>query len=81
MGGLWVVFWKELNDNFSSRRFLIMFFIICFVAIASSYLSAQNLSTILEQYPTEFVFLRSFCYACGKFSLFCFFFVCFLPLC
>jgi len=80
MGGLWVVFWKELNDNFSSRRFLIMFLIICFVAIGASYLSAQNLSSTLEQFPTEFVFLRLFVTPAESFPSFASFLMFFSPL-
>lgn len=60
MSGLWVVLWKELNDNFSSKRFLIMFLIICFVGMASCYVSAQGLKGSLEEFPTEYVFLRLF---------------------
>ncbi|RLA83976.1 MAG: ABC transporter [Deltaproteobacteria bacterium] len=60
MGGLGVVLWKELNDNFSSKRFFIMFLIICFVGIAACYISAQNLRGSLEEFPTEQVFLRLF---------------------
>lgn len=80
MGGMGVVLWKELTDNFSSRRFLIMFLIICFVAVASCYLSAQNLRGSLEEFPTEQIFLRLFVVSGESLPSFVSFLAFFIPL-
>jgi len=51
-----VVFWKELADHFGSRRFVILFILICVVGMASVYTAAQAIGGA----PVEFIFLRLF---------------------
>ncbi|HIC93151.1 MAG TPA: ABC transporter permease [Anaerolineae bacterium] len=60
MAGLWVVFWKELADHFGSRRFTILFLLICFVGMGAVYTGAQGIGEEMARAPTEFVFLRLF---------------------
>jgi len=60
MYGLFAVFWKELADNFGSRRFLLLFILICLIGVFTAYLSSQAIMAKPEETPTEFLFLRLF---------------------
>jgi len=60
MPGLKVVFLKELNDHFSSKRFIIIFLLICLIATAATYIAWQGLHENLTSSPAEYVFLRLF---------------------
>jgi len=60
MYGLFAVFWKELADNFGSRRFLLLFILICLIGVFTAYLSSQAIMAKPEEAPTEFLFLRLF---------------------
>ena len=59
MSGLIAVFWKELADNFSSRRFIILFLLVYLAGIATIYVAAQNIRSGVTE-TTEFIFLRLF---------------------
>lgn len=59
MSGLTAVFWKELADNFSSRRFIILFLLVYLAGIATIYVAAQNIRSGVTE-TTEFIFLRLF---------------------
>jgi ABC-2 type transport system permease protein len=52
-----VVFWKELADHFSSRRFMILLAIIVLTGVWAIYASGQSIRQDAESAPTEFVFL------------------------
>lgn len=52
-----VVFWKELADHFSSRRFMILLAIIVLTGVWATYSSGQTIRQDAENMPTEFVFL------------------------
>jgi ABC-2 type transport system permease protein len=52
-----VVFWKELADHFSNRRFMILLMIIIFTALWSTYSAGLTIRQDAENMPTEFVFL------------------------
>ncbi len=52
-----VVFWKELADHFSSRRFMILLAIIILTGLWSTYSAGQTIRQDAENMPTEFVFL------------------------
>jgi len=52
-----VVFWKELADHFSSRRFMILLAIIVLTGVWAIYASGQSIRQEAEGIPTEFVFL------------------------
>ncbi len=43
MPGLWAVFRKELADHLGSRRFLILFLLICLAGLSSVYVAAQSI--------------------------------------
>src|SRR4030042_4764073 len=59
MSGFIAIFWKELADNFSSKRFIILFLLIYLAGIATIYVAAQNIRSGVTE-TTEFVFLRLF---------------------
>jgi len=70
MSGLLAIFWKELADNFVSKRFIILFLLVYLAGIATIYLAAQNIRTGITE-TTEFIFLRLFTVS-GENSLFSF---------
>lgn len=53
-----VVYWKELQDHFSSLRFMILLALIILPGILSVYFAGQALQSSLQGEPTEHVFLR-----------------------
>jgi ABC-2 type transport system permease protein len=59
MSGLIAVFWKELADNFSSKRFIILFLLVYLAGIATIYVAAQTIRSGVTE-TTEFIFLRLF---------------------
>ncbi|MBI2089173.1 MAG: ABC transporter permease [Deltaproteobacteria bacterium] len=52
-----VVFWKELADHFSSRRFMILLTIIVLTGLWATYSAGQTIRLDAENMPTESVFL------------------------
>jgi len=60
VSGVFAVFWKELADNFGSRRFLILFILISLIGVFTTYLSSQAIVAKPAETPTEFLFLRLF---------------------
>src|SRR5437870_9835477 len=52
-----VVFWKEIADHFSSRRFMILLVIIVLTGVWAIYASGQSIRQDAESAPPEFVFL------------------------
>lgn len=52
-----VVFWKELADQFSSRRFMILLIIIVATGMWATYSAGQTIRQEAENMPTEYVFL------------------------
>jgi ABC-2 type transport system permease protein len=59
MTGLLEVFWKELSDNFNSKRFVILFMLVYLAGVASIYIAAQNIRSSVDE-TTHFVFLNLF---------------------
>ena len=58
MQGMITVFWKELADDFTSWRFIILFAIVFIAGIFTTYVAAQSIrETVIE---TRFVFLSLF---------------------
>lgn len=53
-----VVYWKEIQDHFSSLRFMILLALIILPGILSVYFAGQGLHESLQKNPTEHVFLR-----------------------
>lgn len=64
MSGIKVIFWKEINDYFGSKRFLILFVIICLTGASIAFLTGQNLQGF-TQVPSEFVLLEFFVSSTG----------------
>lgn len=52
-----VVFWKELADHFSSRRFLILVAIILLSGLWATYATGQAIRQNTETVPAQYVFL------------------------
>jgi len=52
-----VVFWKELADHFSSRRFMILLVLIILTGFWAVFTSGQAIRGLADQVPTRFVFL------------------------
>jgi len=52
-----VVFWKELADHFSSRRFMILLALIILIGLWSTYASGQAIRQDTENSPAQYVFL------------------------
>jgi ABC-2 type transport system permease protein len=59
MTGLIEVFWKELSDNFNSRRFVILFVLVYLAGIASIYIASSNIRGFVDS-STRYVFLNLF---------------------
>ena len=53
-----VVFWKELADDFSSRRFMILVGIILLTGIWATYSSGQAIRQDTGSTPTQYAFLQ-----------------------
>lgn len=52
-----VVFWKELGDHFSSRRFLILLIIIFVTGLWATYATGQVIRQVADKIPAQYVFL------------------------
>ncbi|HWP22990.1 MAG TPA: ABC transporter permease [Candidatus Binatia bacterium] len=52
-----VVFWKELADHFSSRRFLILLIIIFVTGLWATYATGQVIRQLADKIPPQYVFL------------------------
>jgi ABC-2 type transport system permease protein len=52
-----VVFWKELADHFSSRRFMILLILIVLIGLWGSYATGQAIRQNTENIPAQYVFL------------------------
>ena len=51
------VFWKELSDHFSSRRFMILVALIVLIGLWATYASGQAIRQDTDNSPAQFVFL------------------------
>ncbi|MBC7188721.1 ABC transporter permease subunit, partial [Candidatus Aerophobetes bacterium] len=79
MTGVSVIFWKEMRDYFGSKRFLILFVIICLTGISVAYLAGRNIDNF-AQIPVEFTLLGFFISSAGALPSFTFFISFFGPL-
>jgi ABC-2 type transport system permease protein len=52
-----VVFWKELADHFSSRRFMILLLLILLIGLWATYASGQAIRQNSDATPAQYVFL------------------------
>lgn len=78
MQGMMTVFWKELADDFTRWRFLILFGISFAVAIIAIYFDAQFIKQQISD--PRFVFLKLYTTSGQGLPLFVLFFVMFLPI-
>lgn len=58
MSGLITVFWKELADDFTSKRFIILFALVLLAGVFAIYVAAETITQ--EVVETKFVFLKLF---------------------
>ncbi len=68
MQGMMTVFWKELADDFTSKRFVILFLVVLFVVGVTIYVAAQTIRE--EVVETRFVFLMLFTTSGGNLPAF-----------
>jgi len=59
MSGFMAIFWKELADHFTSKRFIILSLLIYLAGLATIYVAAQNIRSGVTE-DTQFIFLRLF---------------------
>ena len=59
MSGLLEIFWKELADNFNSKRFVILFILVYLAGVATIYIAAQNIRAVVGD-STSNIFLSLF---------------------
>ena len=78
MSGLITVFWKELADDFTRWRFIILFALVLAVGVFAIYMDAQYITTAVTE--TRFVFLQLYTTSGQALPLFIFFLVFFLPI-
>ena len=79
MKGLMAVFWKELSDHFSSKRFIILFLLIYLAGIAAIYMAGQYIRTGVTE-STQFIFMRLYTVQGGSLPSFPFFLSLFIPI-
>lgn len=61
MTGLAAVYWKELADHFSSRRFLFIIGLVLLAGLSATYVAALSIRQELADFPQQpFVFLKLF---------------------
>ncbi|MCL5266240.1 MAG: ABC transporter permease [Chloroflexi bacterium] len=66
MQGLMAVFQKEFADHFSSKRFVILFTLICLAGLSATYVAAQSIrGELLDKPDQQFVFLQLFTASSG----------------
>lgn len=79
MQGLVTIFWKELADHFSSKRFIILFLLVYLAGISAIYVAAQTIRAEVTE-TTEFVFLMLFTTSGGVLPPFLVFLAFFIPI-
>ncbi len=64
------VFWKELADHFSSRRFIILFALVLLAGVFAVYVSVQGIraATIQSTPSTSMSTATSFVFGVGTFA-------------
>jgi ABC-2 type transport system permease protein len=79
MSGLMTVFWKELADHFSSKRFIILLFLIYLAGLSAVYVATQTIRSEVTG-TTEMVFLKLFTTSGGVLPPFLLFIIFFIPI-
>ena len=78
MSGLITVFWKELADDFTSWRFIILFTLVFAVGIFAIYINAAYIREVVVE--ARFVFLQLYTTSGQALPLFILFMVFFMPI-
>jgi len=78
MSGLVTVFWKELADNFSSKRFIILFALVLLAGVFAIYVAAEYIREV--EVETQFVFLKLYTTSGEALPSFLTFIVFFVPI-
>ena len=76
---MYAVFRKELADHLSSKRFIILFFLVFLAAIFATYVAIQNIRSVVTP-TTEFIFLKIFTTSGETLPSFFFFLSLFIPI-
>ena len=76
---MYAVFFKELADHLTSRRFIILFFLVFLAAIFAIYIALQTIRTVVTP-STEFIFLKIFTTSGEQMPSFLFFLSLFIPI-
>jgi len=79
MQGMMTVFWKELADDFTSKRFVILFLLILLAGGFAAYVAAQTIKEVVPG-STHFVFLMLFTSTGGALPSFLTFISFFVPI-
>ena len=89
MAALMTVFWKELADNFTSKRFIILFALVLLAGVFAIYVAAENISQAVTETSSSpfattetvrFVFLKLYTTSGGVLPSFLTFIVFFVPI-
>ncbi len=80
MSGLGIVYWKELADYLGSRKFIILFLIVALTAGTIIYVMYQSVSSDVNLFTGEYLFLKLFTFSAGTLPSFIFFVSFFGPL-
>jgi len=78
MQGMITVFWKELADNFSSKRFIILFALVLLAGVFAIYVAAEYIREV--EVETQFVFLKLYTTSGEALPSFLTFIVFFVPI-
>ncbi|MBE9513722.1 MAG: ABC transporter permease subunit, partial [Chloroflexi bacterium] len=76
---MYAVFFKELADHLTSRRFIILFFLVFLAAIFAIYIALQTIRTAVTP-SSEFIFLKIFTTSGEQMPSFLFFLSLFIPI-
>ena len=78
MSGLITVFWKELADDFTSKRFIILFALVLLAGVFAIYVAAGNIREAVPE--AKFIFLKLFTISGEAMPSFLTFIVFFVPI-
>lgn len=78
MSGLITVFWKELADDFTSKRFIILFALVLLAGVFAIYVAAGNIKEAVPE--AKFIFLKLFTISGEALPSFLTFIVFFVPI-
>lgn len=74
------IYWKELQDHFSGRRFVILLGLVVFSAMWASFVAVRTIRGVTGNVPSDLIFLQLFTSSSGTLPPFLFFLSFFSPL-